>query len=610
MTTSVGHLLLNEVLPEGYKISGPVTAKGLHDALVRLAKEDPQRYAQVAHRLKQRGDAIATLEGISVGLDDIRPDYKARDAILQPAIKAFHATRDPREREKLVVDTQKKLLEYTKSHPGSMAQMAATGARGNFAQLMKIVGTPLASQLPGKDISPWLVTRSYSEGLKPADYWVMAPEARANNIATTVSTSEPGEMAKVLVANMTHQVVTTHDCGTRNGTRMGVDDSHAIDRYLAGDQHGGHHNDLVTPQLINQLKARGAAWLLVRSPQTCAASPGICQMCWGLDEKGRLHSIGTNVGTRSAQAMAEPLTQMALGSKHAVLTVKERTVVPTGFKGVRQVLEIPKVFQGEAVVAPYDGRVTQIETAPQGGHFLHLAAARAAEAPRGGRKFYAAPQLHLKVKVGDQVEAGDALTDGLPRPDAITRHKGLGAGRQYFVDALHQMYNSSGVNLDKRHYELLARSALNHVRFTDHDPHHPEFIKGDVVAYNTFAEAYKKDADHVPVDQAVGRRLAEEVHHHTVGTVVTPSLARDLKSHGVREVAVARHLPDVEFVHKSFVMNPLLDADWMGRLAHRFLKGSIQQAAQQGEESNIHGTHPVPAYAFGAELRDGPGGTY
>jgi hypothetical protein len=73
---------------------------------------------------------------------------------------------------------------------------------------------------------------------------------------------------------------------------------------------------------------------------------------------------------------------------------------------------------------------------------------------------------------------------------------------------------------------------------------------------------------------------------------------------------VNKRLPQVEFVMKPFAMNPLLESDWMARLAHRYLKGSLQQAAQFGETSDIHGTHPIPAYAYGAELRNGPSGQY
>jgi hypothetical protein len=69
-------------------------------------------------------------------------------------------------------------------------------------------------------------------------------------------------------------------------------------------------------------------------------------------------------------------------------------------------------------------------------------------------------------------------------------------------------------------------------------------------------------------------------------------------------------MPRVEFVMKPFTMNPLLDPDWMARLAHRYLKTSIADAVHTGDVSDIHTTHPVPAYAFGAEMRNGPGGTF
>jgi DNA-directed RNA polymerase subunit beta' len=600
---SVGHLLINDALPPDYKVEGAVNNKALHKSMARLARENPALYVDTITQLKRRGDEIATLEGISVGLDDIRPLYAERNRVVEEASRRFFGTHDQKERVQAIVDAQVKLLDQTKTHPSSMTGMATFGARGNLAQLMKIVATPLASQVPGKAITPWLITRSYSEGLRPADYWVAAPEARANNIATTVATSEPGEMAKLLVANLTTHVITKTDCGTRSGIRMKLDDPHLIDRHLAGDQQGFPHDTLLTPRLVADLQTRnGPGWLLVRSPMTCAAHPGVCQKCWGLDEKGQLPRIGVNIGVRTAQAMAEPLTQMALGSKHATLMIKQKTLVPTGFKGVRQILEIPAIFQGEAVLAPRDGVVEQVEAAPQGGHYIHFTGVK--------KPLYAGPQLAVTARPGTAVEAGDALTDGMPRPDHVTKYKGLGLGRQYLAEAIHRAYAADGLDLDKRHFELLGKALLNNVRFVDHDPHHPEFIKGDVVAYNTLFDAYSKDADEVPVQAAVGRPLAREVHHLTAGTVITPSLAKDLKAHGVTTVSVSRHMPHIEPIHKSFVQNPLMDPDWMGRLAHRYLKQSISEAVHTGMESDIHGYHPAAAYAFGAEFGEGPGGTY
>lgn len=599
MRTTVGQFLVNDALPEGYKISGPITNKALHDHVVGLAKADPAKYVHTALQLKRRGDEIATLEGISVGLDDIEPDYKARDAIVQPAMQKLERLTDASAKNKVIVEAQEKVLSLTKQHPGSMTHMALSGARGKPAQLMKIVATPLATVDPKRGVMTSLIDRSYSEGLTPAQYWMAGPEVRHNEVLARISVSEPGEMAKVLVNNMIANVVTGTDCGTRNGVKMSLDDGHILDRFTQ-ESSGVGRNTLVTPQLLQQLKAKHVQQLLVRSPMTCVAVKGVCQMCQGHNEKGQLHPLGMTVGVRAAQAMAEPLTQMALSSRHGTLTVKGETKELTGLKGVRQLLDVPKAFKYEAMLAPVTGVVTKIEKAPQGGHYVHV----------DSKKVYAGPDLELKVGVGHGVEVGDALTDGVPHPAKVVAAKGLGAGRAYFVDAVHGLYKGEGVNLDRRHIELLAKSEINHVRLLEADPDHPEFLKGDVINYNAFRDAYHKDATRMPVDNAIGHRLGQEVLHHTVGTPITPALAKSLKSHGVHDVAINKSIPQVEFVMKPFTMNPLLESDWMARLAHRYLKNTLQEAAQFGEVSDIHGTHPVPAYAFGAELHHGASGAF
>jgi DNA-directed RNA polymerase subunit beta' len=363
MPTTIGQLLVNDVLPHDLRVSGPMTNKQLHDRVAELAKSDPTAYVRTIQALKKRGDEIATLEGITVGVKDVRPLYAERDKIVSEVAEAVSKEKDVAKREKLVIDAQAKLLDQTKRHPGSMTHMALSGARGNPPQLMKIVATPLASNLPNKGIGSFLIRRSYAEGLTPAEYWEVAPEARANNVASVVSVSQPGEMAKLLIANSASKVVTSKDCGTVNGVLMRVDDPHVIDRYLAVAEHGIPRNTLITPRVIQQFKSSHDADMTVRSPMTCSATAGVCQMCMGLDEKGRNHPIGTNVGVRTAQALAEPLTQMALGSKHAVLTIRERKLEPQGLKGVRQLLEIPQAFAHEALLAPTDGVVEHVEVA-------------------------------------------------------------------------------------------------------------------------------------------------------------------------------------------------------------------------------------------------------
>lgn len=598
--TTVGHYLVNDVMPVGHRVTGPITSKQLHGQLVALAKADPSKYVETIQRLKRRGDEIATHEGISVGLDDIEPDYEARDKILQNTETKLRSLSDPTARQKAIVDAQKELLDLTVKHPGSMTHMATSGARGNPAQLMKIIATPLVANDPKKGPGSFLIGRSYAEGLSPAEYWTTTPEARANNVATVVSVAKPGELAKVMVANLQSKVVTQSDCGTKAGVHLPADNANILDRYVADTSNGLPRNTLITPMIAQTLRAKNAKDVFVRSPMTCAAAQGVCQHCMGLDEKGQHRSIGINVGVRAAQAMTEPLTQMALSSKHAVLTIKEKTLEPSGFKGVLQLLEIPQNFQHEAALSPKTGLVTNVEAAPQGGHFVTVDTV----------KTYAGPNLTVVVKKGDHVESGDALTNGIPHPAKLVQHKGIGAGRQYFVNALDKVYRSEGVGLDRRHFELLAKTNMNTVRLLDVDDRHPEFLKGEPINYNAFHKAYSEKTSRKPLDEAVGELLGEEVFHHTVGTKITPSLVSELKARGLREIQVVLGAPRVEFVMKNFAMTPLMDKDWMGRLGHRYLKNSILQGVHQGEESDIHSTHPVPAYAYGAEIGRGPDGRY
>ena len=55
----------------------------------------------------------------------------------------------------------------------------------------------------------------------------------------------------------------------------------------------------------------------VRSPLTCEASSGICQLCYGMDlSRGRLVEEGLAVGIIAAQSIGEPGTQLTMRTFH------------------------------------------------------------------------------------------------------------------------------------------------------------------------------------------------------------------------------------------------------------------------------------------------------
>lgn len=598
MSFTLGQMLINDILPKGMEINGPVTKKDLNSRMLDLAKSDTPDAARRIDALRRLGHELSTTTGVSATLDDITPDYASRDRIVKPALHRLQGMEDTDARRMLIKDTQQELMEATKANKGSFGMMVRSGARGKPVQLMKTVAAPVMALTHTGEPVPWLIPRSWSEGLRTSEAWATHVETRNNQIDTRLAVTEPGDMGKILVNNMADQLVTTDDCGTRNGVMMGIEDPQTADRFLARGE-GGFPKDTVTaPRMLTKLKAKGIKAVMVRSPMTCESKSGVCQKCFGLNQAGRTHEIGTNVGIRSAQALAEPLTQFALSAKHGVRSTVDDAAKVQGHKGFRQLLDIPQTFANKAGVAPEDGIITRIEKAPQGGHFIYV----------GESQMYTAPGYAPTVKENQHVLAGDVLTKGIANPSDIVKHKGLGAGRQYLVEQIQGLYKNQGVNIDRRHLELLTKAHLNRVR-VDHDPS-GRFFPGEPVEYNKFISSLQDDAEDMSLDKAAGKTLGGNSLHFTAGTRITPDVIAALKEARVKTVPVIHNMPQVTPIMRPIVRNPLLNPDWIARLGHRYLTESLLQGAHFGEKSDIHGQHPIPAIAYGAEFGNGPGGNY
>lgn len=587
-TLPVGHLLLNSVLPASHQIKGEVNKKQLNELMVDFAHKDPKAYVQAIGDLKRIGDEVSTDLGVTVGLDDIEPDYARRDAILEPALANVKRLHDPEKRRDLIARTQQKILEATKRHPGQMTPMALSGARGNIAQQMRTVASPVATVDAQNTIVPWMISKSYAEGLKAPDAWVAMSEARRNAIETYTSVAAPGELSKILVNNMTDQLITMPDCGTKNGIMMTSDDPNILGRFRAD-----------TGQQITRFQSKSERTLRVRSPMTCEAPSGICQKCYGEGLKGQLPQLGENVGMHAAHAMGEPLTQMALDAKHATRTASNKKAVLDGISGFRQLTEIPQSFFNKATLASQTGKVTDVKPAPQGGHYVNV----------NDKQHYVPPQLAVLAKKGMTIEAGDVLSDGIPKPDEVVKYKGLGAGRDYLVNQLHGLYDRRGIGLDRRHLELLAKTDLNYIRIKETDKK-AGVMRGDIVDYNRFRNAVAKNIEKRPLKESLGQVLGDNALHYTAGTHITPSVLKDFQKGGLKEIPIAARMPDHEPVMRPIARTPLLHPDWLAKMGHRHLKNVILEGAAFGDEANIHGTHPVPSFVFGQEFGEGPQGRY
>lgn len=603
MAKTLGHYLLDGAIPSGYRPTGIYTKKDLFQNMLRLAKDDPVQYVKTITKVKKLGDDFSTSLGISVGLDDIAPLYKERNAITRPALAKIKASTTDAQKHVIIRDTQDKLLAYAMNHPGTMGEMARSGSRGSPLQLMRAVGAPAASSDEHDNVQAWLTTHSYSEGLRPSEWWANNKEARMAAAKGTIEVSEPGDLSKILVNNANDQVITMPDCGTKNGLRMAVANSSIIDRFLAVSIGEFPHNTLIAPRIVSLLQKAKVDYIIVRSPMTCEADRGVCQKCMGLNTSGKINPIGENIGIRASQALGEPLTQLALNAKHGVRMSGSNPLDIGGLEGFRMIIESPASFKNKATLAPVTGTVKEIITAPQGGHFITVNTDRV----------YVMSGLKPIVKVGDKVHAGDALSEGVLKPGEVVEHKGLGAGRNYIVNKMSDIYKDSGVHVDRRHFEVLAKSMLNHVRVEDVDDEDSAehgLVRGDIIEYNKLRNIAGSKSVHTPIDSAEGKYLGEGALHHLIGTRISQPMIDELKEAGYSKIQTGFKAPTVSPILQPATRNPLLNPDWLVRLGHRYLKQSILDAAQKGQTADIHSLSPVPGIIFSSEFGEGQDGRY
>jgi len=82
MAETFGKYLINQELPPELQVKGELTKGSFKKAISDFALQYPEKYSKVITKLKHLGDSMATNEGLSVGLDDITPQYKARATTL------------------------------------------------------------------------------------------------------------------------------------------------------------------------------------------------------------------------------------------------------------------------------------------------------------------------------------------------------------------------------------------------------------------------------------------------------------------------------------------------------------------------------------------------
>lgn len=262
-----------------------------------------------------------------------------------------------------------------------------------------------------------------------------------------------------------------------------------------------------------------------------------------------------------------------------------------GIPVITQFTQSPEKYKDKAVVSEVAGKVEAIEEAEQGGTYITV----------NGKKHYVQHGHAPEVKIGDEVEEGDFLSEGLPDVEDVVRLKGLGAGRKLYADRLNRILEDSGTPTDPRNTEILARGALRHVRVTSPDGF-GNYLPDDVIDYDAVANTYRMPENTRAASPAdsIGKYLQQPFMHYTIGTKLTPKVAKDLREHGYDKVFVSEDHPSFEPEMIRLRSSSQQTRDWLASMGTSYLTQQINESATRGDDTNVlHNPDYRPRIAYG-----------
>jgi len=612
LKTTVGQLLVNEALPSEMRdYTRVMDKKGIKALLRQLVDKYPKQYREILKKLSDVGrDAAYTTGGQSFGLEHLRttPPVIASRARLNRRLRDIMSKEnwsDQKREDRIVEATAAEherltgeILDYAKKTNNPLAKQAVSGARGNPAQLKRLIGGDMLYMDHHDNVIPFPVQRSVSEGLRPAEFWASTYGARKGGIAAIFAVQDSGYLSKQL-NQLAHRLMVvaeddkadTHDAAAPRGYPVDVSDNDNAGALLAQDAGGYARNTTLTPKILRDLEDNGISRVLVRSPIVGGpGSGGVYARDIGVRERGGLSPLGDMVGLAAAQALSEKLTQGQLSAKHSG-GVKGVTSELSGFQHINQLVQVPKTFKSGAAHAQIDGKVTRVEEAPAGGSYITIS----------GERHFVKPGFELKVKRGDEVEAGDVLSDGIPNPSEIVKYKGIGEGRRYFIDMFADAYRANGSNANRRNIELAARGLIDHVEMLEEDGHN---VPGDVMPYQQLESRYKSriGTQQLHPERAVGKYLEKPVLHYTIGTQIKPSMLPLFTEFNVSQLSAHDEPPNFRPHMVRAMASVGHDPDWMTRFLGSNQKKSLLSAAQRGAVSDTKSTSFVPSLVQGADF--------
>ena len=524
--TTVGRLIYNDQIPQdlGFvdrtdpekafdlEIDFPVMKKNLGTIIAKcIDKHGLNRSAELLDYIKALGFKYSTKGAITVSVHDVAVP-EAKKKILADSEKQVEEIGKQYKRgliteeeryssiikvwEKATNDVTDAMKDnFDDLNPIYM--MAQSGARGNMNQLRQIAGMRgLMANTSGKAVEiP--IKSCFREGLDVLEYFISSHGARKGLADTALRTADSGYLTRRLVDVSQDIIVREHDCGTTEGIEVeDIKDGNQIieklherlvGRYPLDDIYDLNTNELIVDKntLINSDMAdkivnSGITKVAVRSVLGCKTKHGVCSKCYGMGLATRKEvNIGEAVGIIAAQSIGEPGTQLTMRTFHTGGVAGGD--ITQGLPRVEELFEARKP-KGLAVISEIDG-IIKIEEVKKRKEVTVTG--------KDNSKTYAISfGSKLKVKNGDEIKAGDPITEGSINPNEILAIKGPDGVYRYLISEVQKVYRNQGVDINDKHIEVIGRQMLKKVKVDDNGD--TTMFAGSLVDVNEFNDENKR----------------------------------------------------------------------------------------------------------------------
>ena len=513
--TTVGRLIYNQGIPQdlGFvdrtdpekefdlEIDFPVIKKNLGKIVANCINvHGLSKTAEVLDYIKATGYKYSTKGAITVSVDDVKVPEAKKDILAKADEDVSNIFRQYQrgmitndERYYAIIkiwekatDDVSKAMQNNFDELNPIYMMAQSGARGNMNQLRQIAGMRgLMANTSGKAVEiP--VKSCFREGLDSLEYFISAHGARKGLTDTALRTADSGYLTRRLVDVSQDIIIREDDCHTTRGIEVeDIKDGNQviepleerlIGRYPVEDIKNPETkkvivdtNTMINEKIAKEIVKAGYTKVRVRSILECRSRHGACSKCYGMGLATRERvNLGESVGIIAAQSIGEPGTQLTMRTFHTGGVAGGD--ITQGLPRVEELFEArnPK---GLATISEIDGKVKINEEKKRKEVIV--------TGKDNSKTYTISFGSKLKVKDGDEIKAGDPITEGSINPNDLLVIKGVEGVYGYIISEVQKVYRNQGVDINDKHIEVITRQMLKKVRIED--PGDSEFYTASLV---------------------------------------------------------------------------------------------------------------------------------